>query len=82
MTAVTIIIIGLGIVFIAFLIYKQIQKHDREKKEIIERQNEASRKDLVELYSKLYPQILNAYKTFQKHSDINTGYFSNYQLST
>lgn len=65
--------------------YQRYKEKERKKKELEEklaRDREETRKKLFELYKSNLEEIKNATEKFSKYLDINTGYFTNYQLTT
>lgn len=63
--------------------YRKHQENKRKKKEIEEklaRENEEARQKLFDFYKSKLDHIKKSVTTFSEYIDINTGYFTNYQL--
>ena len=82
--AIFLTIIGISIAVLAIYWYiknkRERERKKRELDELLRKQREEKRQQLVALFTELAPKVTKANKEFEKLTSVKNGYFSNYQL--
>lgn len=77
-------IIGISIAVLAIYWYikykREREREQRELDELLRKQREEKRQQLIALFTKLAPKVTKANKMFEKLTSVKNGYLSNYQL--